>query len=63
MRSFQIFSLLVPALVFSQICWIYVIHFLKKDNAFFFSRFGNMLVIEWEISSLIIVWLCILKMM
>ena len=25
------------------------------------TYFGNMLVIEWEISNLIIVWLCILK--
>ena len=30
MHIFQIASLLVLALVFSQICWIYVIYFFKK---------------------------------
>ena len=57
MHTFQIASLLVPVLVFSQICWIYVIHFFKKVMHFDYivTYFGNMLVIEKEINNLMIV--------
>ena len=43
-------------LVFSRICWIYVIHFFKKVMHFVYivTYLGNMLLIEKEISSLII---------
>ena len=56
MHTFQIASLLVLALVFCQICWIYVIHFLKKVMHFVYivTYLGKMLVIEKEISSLMI---------
>ena len=50
MHTFQTASLLVFALVFSQICWIYVIYFFKKIMHFNFvyisTYLGNMLVIE-----------------
>ena len=57
MHTFQITSLLVLVLVFSQICWIYVIYFFKKVMYFFYivTYLGNMLVIENEVSSLMIV--------
>ena len=35
MHTFQIGNLLVLTLVFSQICWICVINFFQKDNAFY----------------------------
>ena len=56
MHTFQITSLLVLALVFSQIFWIYVIHFFKKVMYFVYivTYLGKMLVIEREINSLII---------
>ena len=43
-------------LVFSRICWIYVIHFFKKVMHFVYivTYLGNMLLIEKEINSLII---------
>ena len=48
MHTFQIASLLVFALVFSQICWIYVIYFFKKIMYFVYigTYLGNMLVIK-----------------
>ena len=50
MHTFQTASLLVFALVFSQICWIYVIYFFKKimhfDFVYISTYLGNMLVIE-----------------
>ena len=56
MHTFQIVSLLVLALVFNRICWIYVIHFLKKVMQFVYivTYLGNMLIIENDISSLMI---------
>ena len=56
MHIFQIASLLVLALVFSQICWIYVIHFFKKVMHFVYivTYLDNMLVIEKEINNLMI---------
>ena len=40
-------------LVFSRICWIYVIYFFKKILHFVYisTYLGNMLVIEWGICS------------
>ena len=63
MHTFKIASMLVFALIFSRICWIYIIHFFKKIIHFFYisTYLRNMLVIEGEISSLIIVGLCTLK--
>ena len=57
MHTFQIDSMLLFALGFSQICWNYVIHFFKKIVHFVYivTYLGNMLVIEKEISSLMIV--------
>ena len=48
MHTFQIASLLVFTLVFSRICWIYVIYFSKKIMYFVYisNYLGNMLVIE-----------------
>ena len=57
MHTFQIAGLSVLVLVFSRICWIYVIHFFKKVMHFDYivTYFGNMLVIEKEINNLMIV--------
>ena len=47
MHTFQIVSMLMFALVFSQICWIYVIHFFQKEHfVYIVKSLGNMLVIE-----------------
>ena len=48
MHTFQIDSMLLFALGFSQICWNYVIHFFKKIVHFVYivTYLGNMLVIE-----------------
>ena len=56
MHTFQIASLSMLVFVFSQICWIYVIHFFKKGMHFVYivSYLGNMLVIKREIGSLTI---------
>ena len=47
-HTFQIASLLVFALVFSRICWIYVVYFFKKIIYFVYicTYLSNMLVIE-----------------
>ena len=57
MHTFQITSLLMLALIFNRICWIFVIHFFKKIMHFVYisiTYLDNMLVIEWEVNSLII---------
>ena len=48
MHTFQIASLLVFALVFSRICWVFVIYFFKKIMYFIYisTYLSNMLVIE-----------------
>ena len=68
MHIFQITSLLVLALVFSKnlldLCDTFKnkMHFVYIVTFFFIGVYiitylGNMLVIEWEMSSLIIAWL------
>ena len=51
MHTFQIASLLVFALVYTRICWIYVIYFFKKIMYFVYisTYLGNMLVVGPEI--------------
>ena len=64
MHTFQITSFLVLALIFNRTCWIFVIHFFKKIMHFVYisiTYLGNMLVIEWEVSSLMIAWSYTLK--
>ena len=54
--TFQIASLLVFALVFIRICWIYVIHSFTKVMHFVYivTYLDNMLIIEKEINNLIL---------